>query len=110
MVLKRTIAKLLQNDVELIRITDSKDLFSTLSTERNSIDKSIRADVNVIGFEFETKAVDKIICIPGRLNLADPCPKRDSSLSDMLQLLLFTGKLPIDFEEAQVQSNDHPLG
>lgn len=109
-VLKCTIFKLLNVDIELILITDSKDLFTSLSTQRSSIDKYISADVNSILFELETYAVDKIVWIPNRLNLADTGTKRDNSLSDVLQLLLFTGKLQIDFTEAEIRSTDRALG
>ena len=37
-------------NVNLLVATDSKDLFNSLSTKRNSIDKSIRGDVNLIRF------------------------------------------------------------
>ena len=66
--------------------------------------------MNVIRFDFETKAVDQLVWIPGRTNLADPGTKRDSALSEALQLLLYTGKIPIDLSEAEVRSSNRPLG
>lgn len=45
--------------VKLMVITDSRDLFTSLSTQRNSIDNYIRADVHVIRYEFQTKLSTK---------------------------------------------------
>lgn len=65
-VLKKGLSKLLNIPVYLHAVVDSKDLFSTLSTCRNAIEKSIRGDVIVIRYEFETKTLNKLIWIPGR--------------------------------------------
>lgn len=73
---------------------DSKDLFSTFYTCINATDKSIRGDVSVIRYKFETKK------IPGSTNLTDPGTKRNSSLTNSLQLLMFTGEIPIDYTDA----------
>lgn len=97
-------------EIELLIALDSKDLFSSLSTQRNSIDRSIRADVNVIRFEFETKSVSKIYWIPGKMNLSDPGTKADSPLIPALQLLLHTGKIPIEFPTAESRSSGRSLG
>lgn len=107
-ILKSTISIILNIEVKLIIATDSKDLFTFLSTQRNSIDKSIRADVTLIRYEFVTHSVDKIVSINGTINQADPWTKRDSALCDMLQLMIFTGTLPMDFAEAEVRLS--PLG
>lgn len=72
---------LLGMKMDLLIALDSKDLFQSLSTQRNSIDKFIRADVNVIRHEFETQNVHKIMWIPGKQNLADPGTKAGSPLS-----------------------------
>lgn len=109
-VIKNASSQLLGIDVPLIVATDSKDLYSSLSTQRNSIDKSIRADVNVIRFEFETMAVNTMVWIPGKCNPADPGTKRDSPLAEVLQLMLFTGKIPLSFEEIESTSSNRSLG
>lgn len=96
--------------LDLIIVLDSKDLFYSLSTQRNSIDKSIRANVNVIRHEFEIRNVHKIIWIPGNLNLADPGTKCDSPLSPALQLMLFSGKLPSSFPGLESCTSDRSLG
>lgn len=63
--------------VGLVIVDNSKDLFTFLSIQRNSIDRSIRADVNIIHLEFETGSADKIIWVPGSVNFVDPNTKRD---------------------------------
>lgn len=74
-------------------LLDSKDLFASLSTQRLSVDRSIRGDVASIRFDFQTGSVQNISWIPGKINLADVLTKKNSALCDMLQLLLETGKL-----------------
>ena len=90
---------------------DSKDLFSSLSTQRQSIDRSIRGDVACIRFEFQVHNINYITWIPGSINLADPLTKTDSPLTDALVLTLFTGRLAIDFEStAETKSSDKFYG
>lgn len=84
---------LLGVQVDLVIALDSKDLFETLSTCRNSIDSSIRADVNVIRYEFETHKVNRIVLIPGKINIRDPLTKTNSPLCQPFQLSMFTGEL-----------------
>ena len=109
-IIAQAYSTLLGYKVNLIVALDSKDLFQSLSTQRNSIDKSIRADVNVIRHEFETKNVHKIMWIPGKQNLSDPGTKCDSPLSISLQLMLFTGTLPFSFPTAESCLSNRPLG
>lgn len=66
-----TYSELLGMAVKLQVCVDSKDLYSTLSTQRNSVDRSIRGDVGAVRFDFMTGLVDKITWIPGKANLAD---------------------------------------
>ena len=90
---------------------DSKDLFRSMSSQRNSIDRSIRADVACIIFEFQVGGVDKITWIPGKINLADVLTKTNSPLTDSLQLTLFTGRLKIDFQkESETKFADKNYG
>lgn len=46
-------------------LVDSEDLFLWLSTEQQSIDKSIQADVSVIRYEFECGNINQLSWIPG---------------------------------------------
>lgn len=111
LVLKRTFALLLDMEIELVVVLDSKDLYSSLATQRKSIERSVRADVNFIQYQFETKQANRICWIPGRLNLADPGTKPDSPLVAALQLLLFSGRLPFGFPEMESAcAIDKPLG
>ena len=97
--------------MELIVVLDSKDLYTSLSTQRKSIDRSVRADVNYIRYQFEISNANRICWIPGRLNLADPGTKPDSPLIQALQLLLFSGILPFGFPQMESTSAaDKPLG
>ena len=110
--------------MDLIVVLDSKDLYTSLSTQRKSIDRSVRADVNYIRYQFEISNANRICWIPGRLNLADPGTKPDSPLihcikglsgfdkaCQALQLLLFSGILPFGFPQMESTSAaDKPLG
>lgn len=42
----------------------------SLSTRRNSTEKSIRADVNFIRFEYEVGNIDEMCWLPSSVNLA----------------------------------------
>ena len=57
-------SEVMSMDIKMHLCVDSKDLFTSLSTQRNSIDRSIRGDVGCIRFKFETGSVDKISWIP----------------------------------------------
>ena len=109
--ISKAYSELLDMDMKVRLAVDSKDLFTSLSTQKNSIDNLIRGDVSCIRFEFQTGAVDQISWIPGRINLADPLTKKDSSITGALQLTLFTGRLCMDFEEqAETKSSQKNLG
>lgn len=90
---------LLNMEMNLVLLLDSKDLFENLSTCRNSTDRSIRADDSVILYEFETHHVNRIIWIPGKVNLADPATKTNSPLANALQLSMFSGELSLVMNE-----------
>ncbi len=47
-----------------------------------------------------------MIQIPGNANLADLGTKPNSPLTDTSQLLLFSGKIQIDFNKAVIQYSD----
>lgn len=57
---------------------DSKDLYQALTTQRNSVDRSVRGDVNCIRFLFETE-LRSMGWIRGSCNLADIGTKPQSS-------------------------------
>lgn len=85
---------LLEIKIDLIVALDLEDLFDTLSVRRNASDRSVRADVNIIRFEFETHAVARVISTPGRTNLAGLLAKNNSSLFDALQPLFLSATMP----------------
>lgn len=104
-------SQILNMNIPVRLCVDSKDLFTSLSTQRNSIDRSIRGDVASIRYEFQVGNVRQISWIPGKLNLADVLTKKDSPLTDALQLTLFTGRLHIDLEgNTETKSADKNYG
>lgn len=66
--LKAALSTIMLLPVRFIIIVYSKVLYKSLSTSCNYIDRSIRADVNVIRFEKETGTVDELCWLPGTLN------------------------------------------
>lgn len=111
LVLKRAYVLLQNMDIELIVALYPKDLFSSLPTQRKSVDRSVRANVNFIIYQFETSQANRICCIPGRLNLADSSTKPDSPLVPALQHVLLSGRLPLGFQELEATfAIDDPLG
>lgn len=88
---------------------DNKDLFTSLSTQCTSIEKSIRPDVNVIRYELEHCNVSRFLWISGQENMADPDTKADSPLIDPLQLLLNYGRLPLYFPLPEISDAGRSL-
>lgn len=84
-VLAQSLSTIIKRSINQIIAVDSKDLLQPLSTQYNSIDKSILADINVIRYEFKSNNIDQIICIPGNQNVSDPGRKENSPLCDALQ-------------------------
>lgn len=109
-VLVRAYQELLDITMDLVVIVDSKDLYDSLSTCRGATDKSIRADVSLIRYEFETQKISRMIWIPGNVNPADALTKPDSPLRQTLQLLMFSGRIPIDFSTSQHRDSEQFLG
>lgn len=95
-----TYSELLSMDISVELCVDSKDLFTSMSTQRNSIERSIRGDVSCIRFELQVGSVSDITWIPGKINLVDPLTKPDSPITDSLQLPLFNVRLNLDYEHA----------
>lgn len=91
-------SELMDMDIRVCLFVDSKDLFLSFSTQKNSIDRSIRGYIGCTRYEYRTVAVEKVSWIPGSTNLADPLTKKDSSLTNALQLSLFSGRLCVNFD------------
>lgn len=109
--LSQAYSELMGLNIKMRLCVDSKDLFTSLSTQRNSVDRSIRGDVSCIRFEFQTGTVDTISWVPGNVTLADPLTKKDSQLTDLLQLSLFSGRLSVDLEKvSESKSSEKNFG
>lgn len=103
------ITLLLCNSILLLVALDSRDLFTSFLTQRISDDKSIRVDVNVIWYEFETHHVDEIVWILGQVNLTDPGTKTDSPLTQSLLQTMSNEKNAIDLSKHESRRSDLPL-
>lgn len=101
---------LLSIKIDLRVAVDSKDLWDSLSSCHEPTDKSVKADVNVIRFEFETKNVNYMTWISGKLNLADPLTKKDSPIGKSLQLLMFSGEIPFDTNSTKTRDSSQSTG
>lgn len=94
--LSRTLSSIYGVKVPLIIYLYSKDLFSPLSTQRNSVNKRVQPEINVIRHEYESEGVDELIRVPSRTNLAEPRTRPDYPLTEPLELILFGDCLSID--------------
>lgn len=108
--LAKTYHRLFGIEIDLMLAVDSNDLYETISTCRVSTDKSIRADISVIRYEFETHNLNCMVWIPGRANLADPLTKPDSPLCLPLQLTLHCGELSLDHAECKMRRSTQCTG
>lgn len=95
--LATTASSLHSSRVSLLIALYSKDMFTSLSTQRNGMDKPIHEDKNYIWHAFECRNVLNSIWIRRKEHLADPGINRDIPLNDSLRLALFDGRLPTDF-------------
>lgn len=81
---------LLGINLDLIIIVGLKDIFTCLTTQRQSIGKPTKVDVTVIRYESETQTVSKFVWVPGKLSLTDVGLKFDNLLTpvsnDLLQI------------------------
>lgn len=66
--------------IDLIIVVDSKNLYTTLSAQRLSVDKSMRGDIGIIRHEFEIGNISKFICLRGKINSAEIGTKSDRAL------------------------------
>lgn len=60
-ILATTYSELLDMRIGIHLCLCSDDLFSSLSTQRNFIDRSIRADVDCIRYQFQLANVNKVL-------------------------------------------------
>ena len=81
-----------------------------MTTCHEPTDKSVKADVHVIRYEYKTKNVSYMTWIPGKLKLADVLTKKDSPINYPLQLMLFTGTVLIDFSTSKTRNATKSTG
>lgn len=110
LLIKCAYSKVLGTIVVLIVVMNSKDLFDTVLTKRLPTDKAIKGDVALLMYDFERSAIDKIIWIPGKFNLADTMTKRDSAIVKRLQLTLTSSKRFTDFTGCKMNISNKPTG
>lgn len=98
--LRNSKCDVLRKPLQLPVLSYSKQLYNSLSTQRNSIDRSTHADVKITRFEFETAPISNVVLITGTMKKSDPATKRNSALCYPLLLLLHSGYVQFDFTEA----------
>jgi len=79
---------LLRVQTKLRVCVDSKDLWDSLATCHAPTDKCVRADINVIRYEFETENASVMTWIPGNINPVNALTKTDTPMLKCLQLML----------------------
>lgn len=79
-------------------------MYNSLSTYRNAVDRSIRADINIIRYEYEIGAIRNIVWIPGSTSPADPATKKDIALTYAVKLMMHSGVIPFYFSKADSPS------
>lgn len=88
----------------------SMDLQKPVTTCHEPSDKSVSTDIKVIRYEFETKNVNWMTWLPGKITLADPLSKKDSLMVKPLQLLMYTGEIPIDLSAQKIRDCSQSMG
>ena len=106
--LVRAISEILDVKLSLSIAVGSKDIFSTLCTCRLATERSIRGDVGSIRFDFMKNTIDRMIWMPGSINIANLGTV--SSLTNTVQTLFFTGLIPVDFQQDITNVSDQFIG
>lgn len=109
-VLKSAFSALLRTWLRRRFALDSHDLFISLSTNRNSVDKSICANASDICYKYETPIIDEVFSILGSANLPDPGIRAASQQAVALQLMLICGKISIDMLQQEARPVERLLG
>ena len=90
--------------------TDSKNLYSSLSTSHVPEEKSILGDVVLIRYHLERKFRNDMMWIRGSTNPGDVVIKVNSALTESLHVMLPAGTMPISFLKAEHRSSNAFLG
>lgn len=109
-IIASTFKRFLQIKLELYAAVDSRDLFTSLSMCHTPEDKSIASDVQLMGYNFETHLLNRLIWLPGRENPADALTKPDSPLAQTFQLMPFDGTKPLDLSKMEYRKSTQSLG
>lgn len=80
------------------------------STQKHSIDKSIRTDVNFMRYEYKTGNADDVIWIPEKVHSADQKTKTDSLLTYAMVTTMAGVQICIDLSTSETQLNDQSPG
>lgn len=81
------------NNTKVLILIERKYLYRSISTRSNSIWKYIRGDVKFIRSDFDTKVVNRIFWVLGRLKLYDHASKQDMLLQDSATLNINTERI-----------------
>lgn len=95
--------------VEAWELVDSRDHYISLTKQRNSVDRSIRGDVDCIVFVYKTE-LDFMGWIRESCNPADVGTKPNSPLAEPVVLMLVTGKISIDLSSSESRYSEYQLG
>lgn len=109
-VLKLALSHQLGINVPLIVAVYRKDLFTSLSMQRKSIDRSICADASIIRFEFKVLNFNDFVWVRRTSNLADRSRKLNSSITYALQLTVSQGTFALDYITPESKRPDAPIG
>lgn len=107
--LRSSLEQIRGTEIEALALVDSKDLYRSLSTQRNLVDLSVRVGVNCIGFVFET-ALSEVGWIPGCCSPADLGTKPNSVLTDAVMFMFASGKVPMDLSKCETEASERILG
>lgn len=107
--LRDALSQIMEFRVYTYELIDSRDLYTTLSTQRGSVDKSVRAAVNCIRFIYETE-LDVMGWIRGMVNAADIGTKENSPLTEAVVLMFATGVITLNLSSQETKPYDKRLG
>lgn len=107
--IRDALAHLLNINVSLAILVNSKDLYSSLSLQRPYTNESVRGDVNIIRYNFET-SVHLFGWICGMFNPSDVGTKNNSLLAAAYVQTSATRVIQFDLELIKFASKHRPLG
>lgn len=110
MILKRLFRAILGLRINFVVALDSRELSTSLLTQYNSIDKSIRADVNCICYKSDVINCNERISFPENGNLADPGTKTDSPLTQAPLSTLSHGRISVDLSAHESRRSGRSFG